>query len=44
MQVAKVGWSWGGQFADFDNDGWLDIYAPSGFYTAPEELRPEKDL
>ena len=44
VQVAKVGWSWGGQLADFDNDGWPDIHAASGFYTAPEELEPEKDL
>ena len=44
VHVAKVGWSWGGQFADLDNDGWLDIYAASGFYTAPEELAPQVDL
>jgi len=44
MQVAKVGWSWGGQFVDLDNDGWEDIHAVSGFYTAPEELDPQKDL
>ncbi|MFT5106005.1 MAG: hypothetical protein ACI9UA_001628 [Pseudoalteromonas tetraodonis] len=44
LQVAKVGWSWGGQLVDLDNDGWLDIHAVSGFYTAPEELAPEKDL
>ena len=44
MQVAKVGWSWGGQLVDLDNDGWPDIHAVSGFYTAPEELAPQIDL
>ena len=37
--VEKVGWSWGAQFLDFNNDGNLDIYALSGFFTAPEQLR-----
>jgi hypothetical protein len=44
LHVAKVGWSFGGQFADFDNDGWLDLYVPSGFYTAPDEVRVDADL
>ena len=38
LMVEQAGWSWGGQFADFDNDGFLDIYALSGYYTAPEEF------
>lgn len=42
--VAKAGWSFGGQFADFDADGWLDLYVPSGFYTAPESIRSDADL
>jgi len=42
--VAKVGWSWGGQFADFDNDGYLDIYVPTGNFTAPEECKCVDDL
>ncbi len=44
MTVTKAGWSWGGKFADFDNDGWLDIYALSGYFTAPKELSSELDL
>ena len=33
--VEDGGWGWGGQFLDFDNDGDLDIYALSGYYTPP---------
>lgn len=42
--VAKVGWSWGGQFADFNNDGFLDIYVPSGYFTAPDAVAGGDDL
>jgi hypothetical protein len=28
--VARTGWSWGASAADFDNDGWLDIYIVNG--------------
>ena len=42
--VAKAGWSWGGQFADFDNDGYQDIYVSSGYYTAPDEISLDVDL
>ena len=35
MTVKKVGWSWGGCFADFDNDTFLDLYVLSGYFTAP---------
>ena len=44
MLVAKAGWSWGGQFADFDNDGYLDIYVASGYFTAPPEVAVQDDL
>jgi hypothetical protein len=44
MHVAKAGWSWGGQFADFNNDGFLDIYVSSGYYSAPPEVATEVDL
>ena len=26
-----IGWFWGSGFADFDNDGWLDIYSADGW-------------
>ncbi len=35
IPVHLAGWSWGGQFCDFDNDGGLDLYVSSGFYTPP---------
>ncbi len=44
LTVENGGWGWGAQFADFDNDGWLDIYAPDGFYTAPEEASLDVDV
>jgi len=44
LLVEKAGWSWGSQFADFDNDGFLDIYALSGFYSAPKEIAVQVDL
>ncbi|MEM7154571.1 MAG: VCBS repeat-containing protein [Myxococcota bacterium] len=44
MMVEKGGWGWGSQFTDFDNDGFLDIYALSGFYTAPKEIAVDVDL
>jgi len=44
MLVAKVGWAFGGQLVDVDNDGWLDVYSSSGYYTAPEEIANSRDL
>ena len=38
LTVAVSGWSWGGQFVDVDNDGFLDIHAVSGYYTTPEAV------
>ena len=35
VPVHLAGWSWGGMFTDFDNDGFLDLYVSSGFYTPP---------
>lgn len=44
LQVEKAGWSWSGQFIDFDNDGWLDVHALSGYYSAPIEVAVQVDL
>ena len=44
LPVAEAGWSWGGQFADFDNDGWLDLYVLSGYFSAPDQFASNVDL
>ncbi|MDH7501188.1 MAG: FG-GAP-like repeat-containing protein [Verrucomicrobiota bacterium] len=44
MAVKRIGWSWGGCFADFDNDSYPDIYVMSGYFTAPRELASGIDL
>jgi hypothetical protein len=44
IPVAEAGWSWGGQFADFDNDSFLDLYVLSGYFTAPDEFSSNVDL
>ncbi|MAE64637.1 MAG: hypothetical protein CMJ18_10255 [Phycisphaeraceae bacterium] len=38
VTVARAGWSWGGQFVDVDNDGYLDLYVTNGYYTAPWQV------
>jgi hypothetical protein len=44
MHVEYGGWSWGSVWVDVDNDSWLDLYALSGHYTAPKEIRNGHDL
>jgi hypothetical protein len=44
LTVAEAGWSWGGQFADFDNDAFLDLYVLSGYYSAPRRFASNVDL
>jgi hypothetical protein len=38
LAVERTGWSWGSQFVDVDNDGFLDLGVLNGFYTAPPEV------
>jgi hypothetical protein len=38
--VGNANWAYGAQFADFNNDSWLDIFSPNGFFTYPR--RPTK--
>lgn len=33
--VGNANWAYGAQFADFNNDSWLDIFSPNGFFTYP---------
>ncbi|GAA4652692.1 hypothetical protein GCM10023116_49760 [Kistimonas scapharcae] len=39
--VADGGWGWGSCAADFNNDGWLDIFHANGFYIDLRETRPD---
>jgi hypothetical protein len=40
----RTGWSFGGQFADFNNDSHLDLYVPCGYYSAPKTVATNLDL
>ncbi len=44
IMVEYGDWAWGAQFADFDNDGWLDIYDPAGHYTPPKRIEAQVDI
>ena len=44
QHVSKVGWSFGGQFADVNNDTKLDLFVPSGFFSPPKSISEEVDL
>ena len=44
QHVSKVGWSFGGQMLDLNNDSKLDVYVPSGYFTAPEISDSKVDL
>lgn len=35
-------WGWGSCMADFNNDGWLDIFHENGFGYIPEDVRTDK--
>ena len=37
LGVERVGWAWGANFLDYDNDGDLDVYCPNGFITGALE-------
>ena len=52
--TCETGWGWAAKFADFDNDGWLDLFVANGLRSAGPEnyiptllemiLRPGVDL
>ncbi len=44
LTVARAGWAWGGQFFDANNDGFLDLYVASGYYTVPAPYETKVDL
>lgn len=39
-----IGWFWGASFADFDNDGWQDIYAADGWVYNDKDTEIELDF
>jgi hypothetical protein len=44
MEVEATGWSWGGQFVDLTNDGWLDVVVLNGYYSAPTRFARPVDF
>jgi hypothetical protein len=44
LLVQKADWSYSSQLVDLDGDGWLDAYAPCGYYTAPPAIAVEVDI
>ncbi|MGK0186970.1 MAG: hypothetical protein ACI9R3_002755 [Verrucomicrobiales bacterium] len=32
-----AGWAWGAAFADFNNDGWEDLYVANGYVSQPDK-------
>jgi hypothetical protein len=39
-----LGWFWGSSFADFDNDGWMDIYSANGWVYNDRHSEIEMDF
>ncbi len=39
-----VGWFWGSSFADFDNDGWQEIYSANGWVYNDKDTEIELDF
>ena len=40
LQIHDVGWAWGPTLADFNNDGWLDLFATAG-YMSRDRTKPD---
>ena len=39
-----IGWFWGSSFADFDNDGWQDIYSANGWVYNDKDTEIEMEF